>query len=93
MPVEALFGGDVVDVEFDRLLVDGVLSPSNWTVRHSDRLYSVMDAAAAGSVVQLAISPFEMSPGADGVSYAADPPDVTGLDGQPAEAFSDFPLG
>lgn len=92
-PVSATFTESLVTVTFDQDLVAGSLDASNWTVHDGNTYFQVTDAEANGQDVALTLGSPSIGPGAAGVSYDADPPDVVGDDsGLPAGPFTDFPF-
>ncbi len=86
------FATGVWSVTFDKILTAGALAIANWTFRASDSLFSTDTAVAAGNTVSGTSTEGFENAGADVVNYAAAPADVLNLTGQPAAAFTDFPL-
>lgn len=79
-------------VTFDRLLTAATLAIANWTIRAADTIFDVTAASAAGLLVSGTSDTGIEDAGPDVISYAAAPADVLNLTGQPAAAFTDFPL-
>lgn len=92
VPVGAVIADSIITVTFDQELLAGTLDHINWTVRYDGNLFAVSSAAADGFDVTLELGFGATNPGPPGVSYAATPADVIGVNGQPAEAFEDFPF-
>ncbi len=80
-------------VQFDQPLQAGPLDASNWTFRADDSMQEASTATAAGDTVSGDSTTTTLDFGDDVANYGAAPADVIGLDsGEPAAAFSDFPL-
>ena len=92
IPILAVWADPVLTVTFDQPLFARPLNPSNWVLRLADLRYIALAANSVGSAVVVNAIDDEMEPGLDGISYAAIPDDLTGLDGTPVPAFNDFPI-
>ena len=94
IPLSAVYDAEKsqLTVTFDRPLQSGALEGSNWTWRFAGTLYDAAGAEADGTMVLLDGSPTGFEPGADVVNYSPPPFDVVSAGGEPAAAFSDFPV-
>ena len=92
VPILAVWDDAVLTVTFDRPLFDQPLNLSNWILRLTYDQYSIYEANIVGSTVVLLAELDVPSPGPDGITYRAIPPDLTGLDLAEVAAFNDFPI-
>jgi len=92
IPILAVWADPVLTVTFDRPLFARPLNPSNWVLRLAGIRYIALAANSVGSAVVVNAIGDVIEPGPDGISYLAIPDDLTGLDGTPVPAFSDFPI-
>ena len=87
-----------VTVVFDKPLVPGVSVPANWTGNATPPLgpTQLFTVAAPAQVLHYSVRFLAVMGGIggliDNVDYLATPPDVISQTGQPAVAFSNFPL-
>ena len=87
-------GPNVLTVMFDQALVPGAVDVGNWFLRVSGRIWTITAADADSNRVVLGTTVGAVQAGADVVSYSPPPFDVVSAlpGGDPAEAFSDFPV-
>ena len=79
-------------VTFDRILQNALLFAGNWSVNDGSVSYLIDGASASGTTLTLMLGEESPDPAPQGVTYAADPPDLMGENGLYVEAFSGFPL-
>jgi hypothetical protein len=83
----------VFNTTADDPLVADVLDPENWSAVYQGVAFTSLDASVTAFDRVLALVQVDApAPGADSVSYAADPADVRDAGGRVLAAFSDFPL-
>lgn len=94
VPVSAVYnaGPHNAVVTFDRPLQPGVLDPGNWFFRWANWGYPANNVGAAGTDVTIWPATGSGQVGPSIVNYTPPPFDVLSVPGQPADAFSGFPL-
>ena len=80
--------GFSVDVEFSEPLQPATLELLNWSWRVGNVRFTCMAAVISGSHVFLQGLDDEADAGPDAIWYAADPPDIQDLAGNPAAAIT-----
>jgi len=93
VPVSAMWesGSTEIAVLFDQPLMDGPIEPTNWTFQPAS-FQTVVAAEVIDGNVLLTLS--GSPPAVESVSYSPPPFDVVSdATGEPAEGFSEFPVG
>jgi len=83
----------IINVVFSEPLTPGNVTAANWTYVYGGNAFSTISSLVYGSnQVEVEIGADYTDPRAEGLYYAAEPPDVLDADGVPISAFSAFPV-
>ena len=77
---------------FDQSLRPGTVDFKNWLLRTTSEIFTPSSATAARNIVSGASASTSENPGKASVQFTPPPADVVNAIGQPAFAFSGFPV-